>query len=690
MVQSGSRLSGSTKAYLPGVKNALMGMTYARGMLPLQWLGLPGPNHLSRITVRLRIALLILATVTAVVWLASMQQARAIMQSYNQLDQAALPILDRSEGIQAGLVQLAALVSRIDRIQANEATDHIRDDIAQSVQDMHKNLGQLIALGQSQVAISELTENLRLAEASALSILEDRISYLKVRQTLNSQHKILNDLHTQSQDLLEKFTLNLSSQTNDFLQSMSLSGQISPAMVADAFEGLFLPSLTVTSLSFELDRVVGLAHVSNDSNVHQEHARALAQAQLGLQRAILYLAELPEGPDRLALSRHIAGMRDVLREKDGIFTQKKALATLDEAQRKHRETQQDLTASAMQLTSGLVIRSRDVVEAASQALQQAISRITLTLVIAVAVGLTVTFTANHSIIERQFNRRIHRLNQSVRAIASGDLNHPIPVSGPDELGEMANALLTFKKNAEDLHYSNEELEKFAYITAHDLRTPVRAIQDLCTWVSEDEENQLSSESRAYLSLLEKRTLRLNGHLNDLLAYVQAEHVSDAFELVDFRQTVIRILKNLDPDQNFEVVFGKLPMPFGAKGDVLRNICTNLLINVIKHHDRPNGRITFQAEIIADQYRFEIQDDGPGISPLYHEKVFELFQTLKPRDEVEGSGLGLAVVRKLIKREKGAITLQSNPDLRRGTTICVTLPLHPPPARCDQTRLGKAA
>ena len=93
-----------------------MGMTYARGMLPLQWLGLPGPNHLSRITVRLRIALLILATVTAVVWLASMQQARAIMQSYNQLDQAALPILDRSEGIQAGLVQLAALVSRIDRI----------------------------------------------------------------------------------------------------------------------------------------------------------------------------------------------------------------------------------------------------------------------------------------------------------------------------------------------------------------------------------------------------------------------------------------------------------------------------------------------------------------------------------------------------------------------------------------------
>lgn len=667
-----------------------MGLAYARRMLPLHKLGFPGSKSLSRITVRLRIALLILATATAVVWLVSMQQARAIMESYNQLDQTALPILERSEGIQAGLVQLAALVTRIDGVQPGDPTDHIRSDITKSVQEMHRNLDHLIKLGQSQAAIAELTENLDLAEARSLAMLKDRISYLRVRQILHDQHVVLSDLHRQSQDLLERFTLDLSSKTNEFLQSMAISDNVSAGMVSEAFEGLFLPSLTVTSLSFELDRVVGLAHVSNTSGAQGEYARALAQAQLGLQRAILHLAELPTGPDRLALSQHVADLRDVLREEDGIFTQKKALAGLVAAQARDRQTQQALTASAMQLTSGLVNRSRDVVEEASKALQQAISKITWTLIAAVAVGLAVIFTTNFSIIERQFNRRIHRLNQSVLAIAAGDLKHPIPVSGPDELGEMANALVTFKKNAEDLHHSNEELEKFAYIAAHDLRTPIRAIQDLCTWVSEDEENRLSSESCAYLSLLENRTLRLNGHLNDLLAYVQAEHVSDAFELVDLGQAVIAILKDLDPDQSFEVSFGKMPMPFGAKGDVLRNICTNLLANVIKHHDGTNGRITFQAEIIADQYRFEVQDDGPGIPPLYHDKIFELFQTLKPRDEVEGSGLGLAVVRKLVKREKGIITVESNPDLKRGTKISVTMPLHPPPARCIPSRLGKAA
>ncbi len=681
---------GCSKPYLLGVKNVLMGLAYARGMLFLNWLRLPGRDSLSRITVRLRIALLILAAATAVVWLVSMQQARAIMQSYNQLDQTALPILERSGGIQVGLVQLDALMNRIDRIQPGDSTDHIRDSITKSVQEMHRNLERLITLGQSQIAIAELTENLDLAEASSLEMLEDRISFLGVQQTLDEQYVILNDLHRRSQDLLEKFALNLSSKTNGFLQSVANSDNVNAAMIGEAFEGLFLPSLTVTSLSFELDRVVSLAHVSNINSVEDDHARALAQAQLGLQRAILHLAELPEGPDRLALSKHVAGLRDVLREQDGIFTQKRTLAALVAAQERHHLTQQALTASAMQLTSDLVTRSRDIVEEASQALQQAISKITWTLIVAVAVGLAVIFSANYSIIERQFNRRIHVLNQSVLAIAAGDLKHPIPVSGSDELGEMANALVTFKKNAEDLHHSNEELETFAYITAHDLRTPISAIQNLCTWVSEDEENRLSSESRAYLSLLEKRTLRLNGHLNDLLAYVQAEHVSDAFELVDLHRAVTTILKDLDPDQNFEVSFGKMPMPFGAKGDVLRNICTNLLANVIKHHDAPTGRITFRAEILADQYRFEIQDDGPGISPLYHDKIFELFQTLRPRDEVEGSGLGLAVVRKLIKRENGAITVSSNPDLKRGTKISVTLPLHPPPARCTPARLGKAA
>ncbi len=681
---------GCSKPYLLGVKNVLMGLAYARGMLFLNWLRLPGRDSLSRITVRLRIALLILAAATAVVWLVSMQQARAIMQSYNQLDRTALPILERSGGIQVGLVQLDALMNRIDRIRPGDSTDHIRGNIRKSVQEMHRNLDRLITLGQSQNAIAELAENLDLAEASSLEMLEDRISFLGVRQTLDEQYVILNDLHRRSQDLLEKFALNLSSKTNGFLQSVANSNNVNAAMIGEAFEGLFLPSLTVTSLSFELDRVVSLAHVSNFNSVEEDYARALAQAQLGLQRAILHLAELPEGPDRLALSRYVAGLRDVLREQDGIFTQKKKLAALIAAQERHHLTQQALTASAMQLTSDLVTRSRDIVEEASQALQQAISKITWTLIIAVAVGLAVIFTANYSIIERQFNRRIHVLNQSVLAIAAGDLKHPIPVSGSDELGEMANALVTFKKNAEDLHHSNEELETFAYITAHDLRTPISAIQNLCTWVSEDEDNRLSSESRAYLSLLEKRTLRLNGHLNDLLAYVQAEYVSDAFELVDLHRAVTTILKDLDPDQNFEVSFGKMPMPFGAKGDVLRNICTNLLANVIKHHDAPTGRITFRAEILADQYRFEIQDDGPGISPLYHDKIFELFQTLRPRDEVEGSGLGLAVVRKLIKRENGAITVSSNPDLKRGTKISVTMPLHPPPARCTPARLGKAA
>jgi signal transduction histidine kinase len=99
----------------------------------------------------------------------------------------------------------------------------------------------------------------------------------------------------------------------------------------------------------------------------------------------------------------------------------------------------------------------------------------------------------------------------------------------------------------------------------------------------------------------------------------------------------------------------------------------LLGNAIKHHDRPTGRIEASVQTVADHYQFQIADDGPGIPPQYRERVFGMFQTLRPRDEVEGSGIGLALVKKIVETYGGTVTLGTDRPDGRGTTVRFTWP-----------------
>jgi signal transduction histidine kinase len=99
----------------------------------------------------------------------------------------------------------------------------------------------------------------------------------------------------------------------------------------------------------------------------------------------------------------------------------------------------------------------------------------------------------------------------------------------------------------------------------------------------------------------------------------------------------------------------------------------LIDNAIKHHDKEQGAITIRVEEVSHRYQFHIQDDGPGIAPKYHQKIFTLFQTLKPRDQVEGSGMGLALVAKLIQRVDGNIRLFSDPPHKRGSCFVFDWP-----------------
>ncbi len=235
----------------------------------------------------------------------------------------------------------------------------------------------------------------------------------------------------------------------------------------------------------------------------------------------------------------------------------------------------------------------------------------------------------------------------------------------------------------ELRRSNAELEHFAYAASHDLRAPLRAITELSAWLVEDLGDQLPERPREYLALIRRRVGRMDRLLTDLLDFARVGRADEKTEVVNTTE-LIDELRQLVSGRSRIVIdtCGELPTFTTARAP-LKSVFLNLLDNAIKHHDRPDGRIEIRSFDWGMYHEFTITDDGPGIPPDMHKRVFEMFRTLRPRDQVEGSGLGLSIVQKIVETAGGQITLDSTP-VERGATFRFTWPKawHTPSAQPD--------
>lgn len=216
-----------------------------------------------------------------------------------------------------------------------------------------------------------------------------------------------------------------------------------------------------------------------------------------------------------------------------------------------------------------------------------------------------------------------------------------------------------------------ELDEFAYVTSHDLKAPLRAIDHLAHWISEDAGPLLPPASLDHLEKLRGRIRRMEKLLEDLLHYSRANRYPYRAERVDVAQLLDEIVRLVTPPEGFAIhVLTPLPTVVTQKVP-LETVLRNLIENAIKHHDRWDGQVQVAVQELGEWLEFSVQDDGPGIALQFHERIFQLFQTLKPRDTVEGSGMGLAIVKKLIESRGGHITVES--QVGQGTTFRFTWP-----------------
>ncbi len=261
-----------------------------------------------------------------------------------------------------------------------------------------------------------------------------------------------------------------------------------------------------------------------------------------------------------------------------------------------------------------------------------------------------------------------------------------PVKGVD--GAVQGAVVVFRditerKAAQDqlfqytkaLERSNIDLEEFAYVASHDLKAPLRVIDNASLWLEEDLEQYLDDDCRENMQLLRSRVSRMERLLDDLLEYSRiTKKLGDApGNVISGQEMFENIIELLSPPSGFNVNVSELFLKSEYERMPLQQILYNLINNGIKHHDKEQGEITVTVKDEGAFNKFTVQDDGPGIAPKYHDKVFKIFQTLRPRDEVEGSGVGLAVVRKTVESLNGTLILES--DVGKGASFTFTLPKH---------------
>lgn len=219
----------------------------------------------------------------------------------------------------------------------------------------------------------------------------------------------------------------------------------------------------------------------------------------------------------------------------------------------------------------------------------------------------------------------------------------------------------------ELSRSNKELNQFAYIASHDLKAPLRGIDNLATWIWEDIDDKDTVID--HVQLMRLRIQRMQCLLDDLLEYSRVGQLNSDIDSVNISHLIHDLFAQSTPPEEFTLSIHGDTDPIDTMATPLAIVLRNILSNAIKYNDKAQGHITVRLKNQADTIILSVHDNGPGIAEIYHEKIFGMFERLSSKDDIEGSGMGLALVKKIVESFGGSITLTSEED--RGTTFTIT-------------------
>lgn len=240
-----------------------------------------------------------------------------------------------------------------------------------------------------------------------------------------------------------------------------------------------------------------------------------------------------------------------------------------------------------------------------------------------------------------------------------------------EISERRKAEDALRAAGEELQAANRDLKDFAYVVSHDLKAPLRSVRQLVDWIVKDYEGVLDETGKRYAELLTGRVKLMDNLIEGILRYSRVGRFQEEPREVDLNLLVHEIINVIDPPESMSIrVDDPLPTVM-CEPTLLHEVFQNLLDNAVKYMDKPNGEIRIGCARENAHWTFSVADNGPGIDEVYFEKIFEIFRTFSHSDGVESTGIGLALVKKIIERKGGRIWVESEPG--RGTKFLFTFP-----------------
>ncbi len=242
-----------------------------------------------------------------------------------------------------------------------------------------------------------------------------------------------------------------------------------------------------------------------------------------------------------------------------------------------------------------------------------------------------------------------------------------------DITERKRAQQEMERLLHEVEGANRELKDFAYVISHDLKAPLRAIGSLVSWISSDYSDKIEAEGQEMINLLEGRVKRMHDLIDGVLEYSRVGRIREEQVEINLNELVEEVTGFIGKPENFLITVEKKLPTVCLERTRIQQLFQNLISNAIKYNDKTQGEVRISCERDGDFWRFRVSDNGPGIDSKYFEKIFQIFQTLAARDDVDSTGVGLSLVKKIVEMYGGRVWVES--ELGKGATFLFTLPVH---------------
>jgi PAS domain S-box-containing protein len=303
---------------------------------------------------------------------------------------------------------------------------------------------------------------------------------------------------------------------------------------------------------------------------------------------------------------------------------------------------------------------------------------------AITEALSIEMALEHDQQKDQFRRRVQELEfyhkdgstvwvEVMVSFLRNSEGQPVEVvSVLRDITERKQAREELHKTLTELERSNKELEQFAYVASHDLQEPLRMIASYVQLLARRYEGQLDADADDFIAYAVGGASRMQKMINDLLTYSRVGTRGKPFQTTDCQAVLDQVLANLKvavEESSAVVTYDPLPMVIADESQMAQ-LFQNLIDNAIKFHDEASPRVHISAKQKEKDWVFSVRDNGIGIDPQYYQRIFMLFQSLHNREEYSGTGMGLAICKRIVERHGGRIWVES--ELGKGSTFYFTI------------------